>query len=70
MYSDSNHIVEVSNSRDSSTCMTTFPFPYCPSPFECSISDYILRIANKYKSKGVTIKICICPNIKQLTFNF
>ena len=51
MYSDSNHKVEVSNSRDSSTCQTSFPFPHCPSPFEGSISDYILRIANKYKSE-------------------
>ena len=70
MYSDSNHKVEVSNSRDSSICQTSFPFPHCPSPFEGSISDYILRIANKYKSKGVTIKIRICPNIKQLSLNF
>lgn len=70
MYESDIKDVEVSNSRDSSTCITIYPFPHAPTPFEASVSDYILRIAKKYGHRGVTIKIRIAPRIVLTKLNF
>ena len=66
----SNYEVELSNSRDSSTCVTDYPFSRSSTGFEPSISDYINRISDKYKDCGVSIKMRIYPKYIQLSFNF
>lgn len=66
----SQYEVILSNSRDSSTCITDYPFSCSSTGFELSISDYINRISNKYKDCGVSIKMRIYPKYKQLSFNF
>lgn len=62
--------VQITNSRDSDSCVTVYPFPLSSTGFELSISDYINRISDKYKDRGVSIKMRIYPKIRQLTFNF
>ena len=66
----SNYEVELSNSRDSITCVTVYPFSRSTTGFEPSVSDYINRISDKYKDRGVSIKMRIYPKYNQLSINF
>ena len=60
----------LTNSRDRSTCETTYPLVRSPVGISPSISDYIHRVFHDYRKKGVKITMVLEPDVLQTELKF